>query len=108
MTGRPPETAPFRLSDDKKVRLRIFIDRSLIEVFADNRQCIGKWAYPRKDVKKIFPLFPRQCAVARAYPQQEDSNGISLFSIGGEAKVVSLDLWQMKSVWPELKYREGQ
>jgi len=108
LTGRPPETAPFRLSDDKKVRLRIFIDRSLIEVFADNRQCIGKWAYPRKDVKKIFPLFPRQCAVARAYPQQEDSNGISLFSIGGEAKVVSLDLWQMKSIWPELKYREGQ
>ena len=61
----------------------------------------------RKGIDKIFPLFSRQCAVARAYPEREDSNGISLFSIGGEAQIVSLDVWQMRSIWPELKYREG-
>lgn len=108
LTGRPPEVAPFRLSTDHKVQLRIFIDRSLIEVFADNGQCVKEWAYPRKGVDKIFPLFPCQSAVARVYPEKEESNGISLFSIGGEAKVESIDIWQMRSIWPELKHREGQ
>ena len=28
--------------------------------------------------------------------------------IGGEAKVVSMDVWQMRSIWQELKYREGE
>ena len=31
LVGKPPESAPFRLSSDGKVRLRIFLDRSLIE-----------------------------------------------------------------------------
>ena len=92
---------------DRRIRLRVFIDRSLIEVFADNGECKAEWAFPRKGIDKIFPLFSRQCAVARAYPEREDSNGISLFSIGGEAQIVSLDVWQMRSIWPELNYREG-
>ena len=108
LVGKPPETAPFRLSSDGKVRLRIFLDRSLIEVFADNGECVPEWAFPRKGIDKLFPLFSRQCAVARAYPLQEESNGISLFAIGGEAKVVSMDVWQMRSIWQELKYREGE
>ena len=58
--------------------------------------------------RQLFPLFSRQCAVARVYPLQEESNGISLFAIGGEAKIVSMDVWQMRSIWQELKYREGQ
>ena len=108
LVGKPPETAPFRLSSDGKVRLRIFLDRSLIEVFADNGECFPEWTYPRKGIDKLFPLFSRQCAVARVYPLQEESNGISLFAIGGEAKVVSMDVWQMRSIWQELRYREGQ
>ena len=108
LVGKPPETAPFRLSSDGKVRLRIFLDRSLIEVFADNGEYFPEWAFPRKGIDKLFPLFSRQCAVARAYPLQEESNGVSLFAIGGEAKVVSMDVWQMRSIWQELKYREGE
>lgn len=68
LVGKPPETAPFRLSSDGKVHLRIFLDRSLIEVFADNGECFPEWAFPRKGIDKLFPLFSRQCAVARAYP----------------------------------------
>ncbi len=108
LAGKPPENAPFRLSSDGRVRLRVFIDRSLIEVFADNGECLPAWAFPRKGVDKIFPLFSQQCAVARVYPLREESRGISLFAIGGEAKVLSLDVWQMRSIWPELKYREGE
>ena len=107
LVGKPPETAPFYVGTDRRIRLRAFIDRSLIEVFADNGECKAEWAFPRKGIDKIFPLFSRQCAVARAYPEREDSNGISLFSIGGEAQIVSLDVWQMRSIWPELKYQEG-
>ena len=28
--------------------------------------------------------------------------------IGGEAKVVSMSMWQMRAIWQKLKYREGQ
>ena len=107
LVGKPPETAPFYVGTNRRIRLRAFIDRSLIEVFADNGECKAEWAFPRKEIDKIFPLFSRQCAVARAYPEREDSNGISLFSIGGEAQIVSMDVWQMRSIWPELKYQEG-
>jgi len=108
LVGRPPEIAPFRLSRNRKIQLRVFIDRSIIEVFADNGECRTEWAFPRKGINYLFPFFPRQCAVARAYPEGKDSNGISLFSIAGDARILSLDVWQMRSIWPELKYREGE
>lgn len=108
LMGKPPEVAPFRLGEKKRVRLRILIDRSIIEVFADNLEVDESWAFPRKGVDKIFPLFPRQVAVVRVYPERDDSAGISAFAIGGSAKIVTMDVWQMRSIWPELKYREGK
>ena len=54
LVGKPPESAPFRLSSDGKVRLRIFLDRSLIEVFADNGECLPEWAFPRKRYRQII------------------------------------------------------
>jgi beta-fructofuranosidase len=62
------------------------VDHSIVEVFANGRQCL----------------------TLRAYPEREDSSGISLFARGGAAKLVSLDLWQMRSVWSELEDREGR
>ena len=117
LIGQPPERAPFRLSRIKHmsseegfrpVRLRIFIDRSVVEVFADNMHVDPTWAYPRKGVGPIFPLFPRQYVGSRVYPTREDSRGISVFSRGGVAKVISMDVWQMRSIWPELKSKEGE
>ena len=65
--------------------MRVFVDRSIIEVFANERQCL----------------------TIRAYPTREDSSGISLIARGSEANLVSLTAWQMRSIWPELKSREG-
>ena len=83
--ARPPEVGPLTLSEGEPLALRIFIDRSIVEVFANGRQCL----------------------TVRVYPGREDSCGVSVFARGGEAKLVSLDAWQMRSVWPELKSREG-
>ena len=84
--ARTPETGPLRLDDGEPLRLRIFVDRSILEVFANGRQCL----------------------TVRAYPGREDSTGVSLFARGAAAKLVSLDAWQMRSIWPELKVREGR
>ena len=84
--GRPPEQGPLALAAGEALHLRIFIDRSIIEVFANERQCL----------------------TLRVYPQRADSRGISLFARGRPAQLRWLKLWQMRSVWPELKHREGQ
>ena len=84
--ARTPETGPLVLEDGETLRLRVFVDRSIVEVFANGRQCL----------------------TLRAYPEREDSSGVSMFARGGSAKLVSLDAWQMRSVWPELKHREGR
>ena len=83
--ARPPETGLLYLEDNEPLRLRVFIDRSIIEVFANDRQCL----------------------TIRAYPTREDSSGTSLFARGSEAKLVSLRAWQMRSIWPELKSWEA-
>jgi beta-fructofuranosidase len=84
--ARPPEIGPFDLEDGELLRLRIFVDRSIVEVFANGRQCL----------------------TVRLYPEREDSSGVSIFARGGAAKLVSFDSWQMRSVWPELKDCEGR
>ena len=73
-----PETGPLELADDEPLRLRVFIDRSVVEVFANGRQCLTK----------------------RIYPAQTDSVGIGLVAQGGKAILRSMDLWQMESIWP--------
>ncbi len=40
------EEAPFILKPGEKVRLRIFLDKSTLEVFANGRQCITQVIYP--------------------------------------------------------------
>jgi len=47
------QEAPFELEDGETLKLRIFIDKSVLEVFANGRQCITQRLYPsRKDSKK--------------------------------------------------------
>ena len=75
--SRPPESAPVFIEDDEPVRLRIFVDRSVVEVFVNERQCVA----------------------VRVYPGREDSRGVSLLSRGQEAELLSLDCWQMRSVY---------
>ena len=83
--ARTPEIGPLDLEEGEPLRLNVFVDRSIVEVFANGRQCL----------------------TVRAYPEREDSLGVSVFARGGAARLASLDAWQMRSVWPELTDREG-
>ncbi|UCG59592.1 MAG: GH32 C-terminal domain-containing protein [Phycisphaerales bacterium] len=67
------QVAPFELKQDEPLRLRIFLDRSILELFANARQCITQ----------------------RIYPTRSDSLGLVLFSEGGSVEVESLRAWQM-------------
>jgi len=75
--SRAPETAPVFLDDDEPLQLRVFIDRSVVEVYANGRQCVA----------------------VRVYPAREDSVGVSLRAQARAARLNSLDAWQMRSVW---------
>ena len=46
---RPPETAPFFLPPGETVKLRIFIDKSVVEVFVNGKQCVAMRVYPGRD-----------------------------------------------------------
>jgi len=74
---RPPETAPFLLEKDEPLKLRIFIDKSVVEVFINGKQCVA----------------------VRVYPGRKDSLGFSVKSIGQDAFIKSIDAWQMKSIY---------
>jgi len=75
--SRAPETAPVFLEDDEPLRLRVFIDRSVVEVFVNGKQCLA----------------------VRVYPGRDDSLGLSLRAQGSAATLKRLDAWQMRSVW---------
>ena len=83
--ARTAEIGPLDLRGEP-LRLRIFVDRSLIEAFANGRQCL----------------------TVRVYPTLEDSRGVSVFARGSGARLASLDAWQMRSIWPELAHLEGE
>ncbi len=64
-------------SSEKRLKLQVFLDKSVLEVFAnDGRACITRVIYP-----------------------EEHDQGIELFASGGLAKVESFDVWRMKSIW---------
>ena len=75
--SRAPETGPVFLERGEPLRLRVFVDRSVVEVFVNGRQCVAM----------------------RVYPEREDSVGVSLRSQGQDARVVSLEAWQMKNIY---------
>jgi len=59
------------------VKLKIFIDHSVVEVFVNDRQCIA----------------------VRTYPVREDSRGVSIRPIGKDIRLVKLDAWQMGNIY---------
>ncbi len=67
------QVAPFELAAGEPLKLRIFLDRSVLEVFANGRQCITQ----------------------RIYPTHPDSLGVRLFSRGGGTKFQSVEAWRM-------------
>lgn len=66
------EEAPLELKNGEPLILRIFVDKSIVEVFANDRQAIGRMVYPTLGGK-----------------------GISLFSEGGNIEATSVKVWEL-------------
>ena len=67
------ERAPFALGDGEDLHLRVFIDKSVVEIYANDRQAIGR----------------------RVYPGRSDSLGIALYATGGNATLETVKAWDM-------------
>ena len=75
--SRAPETAQLYVDKKETLKLHVFIDKSVVEVFVNGKQCVA----------------------VRVYPGREDSLGVSLRARGSAAKLKLLDAWQMKSIY---------
>ena len=67
------EDAPFALKSNEKVRLRIFLDKSMVEVFANGRQCMTQVIYP----------------------SLEDAIHVQVFTEDAPVKVESVKAWKL-------------
>jgi beta-fructofuranosidase len=72
-TPKNVEAGPFSLKANERLKLRIFVDKSVVEVFANSRQAVMR----------------------RIFPSQPDSLGVSIFSINGSTKVNVLKSWHI-------------
>ena len=70
------QTAPLP-AENGRVKLHIFVDWSSVEVFGGDGQTVI--------TDQIFPM--------------PSSDGLALFANGGNAKLVSLHIWQLRSIW---------
>jgi beta-fructofuranosidase len=69
--------APLRLADgEKTLRLHVFLDRSVLEVYANDRVC-----------------------VTRVIKAGKDHLGVEAFARAGTARVRSLETWPLGSIW---------
>ena len=73
------------LEEEELLTLRVFIDRSILEVFANDRLCM----------------------TSRIYPTRPDSTGIGLFATGGPATLRSMEAWSLNPIWPTAKTGQG-
>jgi len=70
---------PFRLAPGEPLKLRVFLDASVMEVFAnDGQACLTERIYSRKD-----------------------SLGVGIYALGGKAKVLSMDIWEIRPISPD-------
>ena len=71
-----PETADVFLEKDEALKLHIFIDRSIVEVFANDRESV----------------------MLRTWPVLPGSTGVSVRTLSGPAVVKTIDSWTLKSI----------
>lgn len=68
------EAGPLAMPHGAPLALRVFVDKSVVEVFADGG---------------------RQAVMRRIYPSRADSLGVAVFARGGAATVNRLDAWEL-------------
>lgn len=69
---RTIESAPFELKKGENLVLNVFVDKGIVEVFANDRQAIARTIYPTLG-----------------------GTGVQLFSKGGGSKVVAVKSWDL-------------
>ena len=67
------EAGPLQLQPGEALQLRVFIDKSVVEVFANGRQAVMR----------------------RIYPSRGDSTGVALFSEGGRVDASPVEVWDI-------------
>ena len=67
---------PATLDDKNRLKLHIYLDKSVMEVFANERDCCTR----------VLDMSP-------------ENSGVELFALGGEATVRSFQSWQLRSIW---------
>jgi beta-fructofuranosidase len=72
-----PHGDAVELTEGEPVTLHVFLDRSVVEVFLNDRVAL----------------------TTREYPTRDDSVGLELLARGGGARVTSLDVWELHSIW---------
>lgn len=72
------ESAPFALKKGENLVLRVFVDKGIVEVFANDRQAIGRCVYPRLG-----------------------GTGVKLFAKGGDIRVLSVKAWELTASNPD-------
>lgn len=69
--------APIPLAEDGLIHLHLFVDRSVIELFVNEEVTLS----------------------SRIYPTRPDSLGVRIFTHDSAVDVITLDVWQMASIW---------
>ncbi|WP_419181161.1 GH32 C-terminal domain-containing protein [Haloarcula halophila] len=75
---------PIRLTEDGKFELRCFLDRSVLELFTADAQCL----------------------TSRIYPTREDAVEIDLYAENRPVTVQSLDVWEMGTMRPSTSIKD--
>ncbi len=73
---RDIRSGPLTLAAGEALFLHIFLDRSVIEVFANYRLCMS----------------------SRVYPSRTDSLGVGFITRGGSSRIKKLDVWEMRPI----------
>jgi beta-fructofuranosidase len=63
--------------NEQTIKFHVFIDKSVLEIFFNYRECI----------------------TSRIYPDFNNSNEIEVFSSNGSSNLKSLDIWSLKPIW---------
>jgi beta-fructofuranosidase len=74
---REPHGTHVTLAGGESLTLQVFVDRSVVEVYANTRACL----------------------TSRVYPSRADSVGVELFARSGPAQLEKLEAWEMGSIW---------
>jgi len=75
--SRPPEMTEYEMGEDGITTIRIFLDRSVVEAFADERTALS----------------------VRAFPTLDSSTHIKFLSRGSESRIIDMRCWQMRSIY---------